>query len=272
MSKRAFGQEIPKFGLTRSVENRLSSEGVEFCEEVKITKVSLRKRIANNKWLNNSLEAVVATWIRFTYTTSTWDRRGFEELEECLAQGVPVIIVAWHQRVMMAPYLFDVSHGPICALTSSSRAGRLAGNVVKRFGLGTLAISSHDRDIGTTREVLRLVRRGVSIGLAADGPRGPARVCKQAPLAWACALDKRVFVVGFSARRVHAVPTWDKMWLPSPWTRGVMLCREWQGQTSRFPSETEAEELRLSLEAALDNVTDESDRLTGQTHQTEALS
>ncbi len=230
--------------------------------------MSLRKRIADSKWFNRGVEALVAGWIEFAYRTSTWDRVGFEDLEEVLQSGEPVVIVVWHQRLMMAPYLFPPSLGPICTLTSTSRAGRLAGHVVKRFGLGTIAMSSHKRNIALTREVLRLIRQGVSVGIAADGPRGPARIASTVPLLWAGAAKKRVFVVSFSARRVHSLPTWDRMWFPAWWTRGVFLCREWHGQISRFSDEEETERLRLSLQATLDAVTDDSDRATGRLAET----
>ena len=135
----------------------------------------MRKKIADSKWLNRSVEALLAGWIRAAYKSSKWERRGFDALEAALADGEPVIIILWHQRLMMAPYLFDPKLGPICTLTSSGRAGRLAGHVVERFGLGTLAMSSHTRHIALTRAVLAKMREGSSVGLAADGPRGPAR-------------------------------------------------------------------------------------------------
>lgn len=226
--------------------------------------MSFRKRIAGSKWFNRGVEAFLASWIRFAYKTSKWSSVGFEDMEDALRGGEPVIIVLWHQRLMMAPYLFDTSLGPICTLTSSSRAGRLASQIVKRFGLGTIAISSHMHRIALSREILGAIRQGVSVGMAADGPRGPARIATAAPLTWARAARKRVFVVSFSARRVHALPTWDQMWFPALWTRGVFYCREWSEQISRFPDEEETERLRLSLQAALNEVTDDTDRATGR--------
>ena len=137
--------------------------------------MSVRKKIADSKWLNRSVEALLAGWIRLAHGTSRWDRVGFEPMDAALAAGEPVIVVLWHQRLMMAPYLFDPKRGPICTLTSTGRAGRLAGQMVARFGLGTLAMKSHDRNLALTRQVLAQVKSGVSVGIAADGPRGPAR-------------------------------------------------------------------------------------------------
>ncbi|MEM7319222.1 MAG: DUF374 domain-containing protein [Pseudomonadota bacterium] len=226
--------------------------------------MTLRKRIADSDRVNRFAEAVLAGWIKLAYRTSTWERFGFEEMERALKNKEPAIIVFWHQRVMMAPYFLDLSCGPVCTLTSASRAGRLAGHIVNRFGLRTIAMSSHTRHIALTRKVMRLMRQGVSFGMAADGPRGPARIAKIAPVTWAQATGHKLFVVSFSARRVHTLGTWDKMWFPALWTRGVFICREWKEVMGRFADAAETERLRHSLQSALDQVTDEADRKAGR--------
>jgi lysophospholipid acyltransferase (LPLAT)-like uncharacterized protein len=165
---------------------------------------------------------------------------------------------------MMSPYLFDASLGRICTLTSAARAGRLAGQVQARFGFGTIAMSSNKRHVTLSREVLGRIRDGWSIGIATDGPKGPARVASTVPLVWARASGARIFVVAYSARRVIEVPTWDRMWLPAPWTRGVLMCREWPATVPRKAGEAEVESLRRQLESALNDVTDAADRAAGR--------
>ncbi|MEO9777595.1 MAG: DUF374 domain-containing protein [Sedimentitalea sp.] len=226
--------------------------------------MSLRKKIADSAWFNAAIEGVFAAYIRFAYRTSRWERQGFGAMDEVLAEGEPVIVALWHQRLMMAPYLFNLDLGKICSLTSAARAGRMAGQVQARFGFATIAMSSHMRHVTLSREVLGRMRDGWSIGIATDGPRGPARIASTVPLVWARTSGKRVFVVAFSARRVVAFPTWDKMWLPAPFTRGVLMCREWQEDVPRRPTEEETEALRQKLELALDAITDAADLAAGR--------
>ena len=226
--------------------------------------MSLRKRIADSDRFNRSVEHLLAGYIRFAYRTSTWQRSGFEAMDQALRNGEPVIVALWHQRLMMSPYLFDASLGKICTLTSGARAGRLAGQVQARFGFQTIAMSSHKRHIALSREVLGRIRDGFSIGIATDGPRGPARVASTVPLVWARASGKRIFVVSFSARRVITFPTWDRMMLPAPWTRGVLMCREWNETVPRKATGEQTEALRAGLEQALNEVTDASDRAVGR--------
>ena len=226
--------------------------------------MSLRKKIADSAWFNRAVEGAVAAWIRFAHDRSTWQRIGFEPMDAALRAGEPVIVALWHQRLMMSPWLFDASLGRICTLTSSARAGRLAGQVQARFGFDTIAMSSHRRHVALSREILGRIREGCSIGIATDGPRGPARVASTVPLVWARSSGCRVFVVSFSANRVLELPTWDRMWLPVPFSRGVLMCREWRESVPRRASAAQTERLRLSLQEALNAVTDASDRAAGR--------
>ena len=54
------------------------------------------------------------------------------------------------------------------------------------------------------------------------------------------------------------------MWFPGFWTRGAFRCREWVEPVTGYPDEAEMERLRQSLEAALNEVTDEADRAVGR--------
>jgi lysophospholipid acyltransferase (LPLAT)-like uncharacterized protein len=226
--------------------------------------LSLRKKIADSPRVNRFVEGLFAAYVSFAYRTSRWERSGFEEMDACVARGEPVIFVLWHQRLIMAPYLFDTSLGRICALTSAARAGRLAGQILVRLGFETIPMSSHKRHVALSREVLRRTKEGCSIGIAADGPRGPARISSGVPITWARMTGCRVFTVAFAERRVLKLPTWDKQMLPLPFSRGVLFCQEWESHVPKKPSEEEAEALRLNLQSALDAVTDLADRAVGQ--------
>jgi hypothetical protein len=223
--------------------------------------VSLRKKIADSAWFNNSVEGLITSYVRFAHRTSRWERSGFEAMDDCVRNGEPVIFVLWHQRLIMAPYLFDTSLGRICALTSAARAGRLAGQILVRLGFDTIPMSSHKRHVALSREVLRLINQGTSIGIAADGPRGPARISSTVPLVWARLTGCRVFTVAFAEKRVFRLPTWDEQMLPAPWSRGVLICREWNGTVPKRPDDTELETLRLDLQDALNRITDEADEM-----------
>lgn len=226
--------------------------------------MNLRKKLADSPRVQKFVARRIAALVRRAYQRSSWQRIGFEPMEESLRQGEPVIVVLWHQRLMMSPYLFPIELGRIFTLTSAARAGRMAGLFQTQFGMETVAMSSRKRHVAMSREILGKIREGYSIGIAADGPRGPARTCSTTPLVWARSSQKRVFVVTFSTHKVIELPTWDRMWIPKAKSKGVLMCREWQGQVPRKLTSEDEERLRAELEKALEDLRIEADQMVGR--------
>ena len=223
--------------------------------------VSLRKKIADSARFQGFVADRIAALVRRAYAKSNWQRIGFEPVEESLRQNEPVIVVLWHQRLMMSPYLFPTELGAIFTLTSEGRAGRLAGLFQTRFGMETVAMSNRKRHVAMSREILGRMREGYSIGIAADGPRGPARICSTVPIVWARSSGKRVFVVTFSANKVWEIGTWDRMWIPRKRSEGVLMCREWEKGVPRKGTDEVFEDLRLDLQESLNALSEEADAL-----------
>lgn len=227
--------------------------------------MSLRKKLADNESVLNWFARRIAGYIRLVHKTSRWTRIGFEPMDAVLDSGEPVIIVLWHQRLTMTPYFFPVDKFPICSLTSAARAGSMVGRVQTEFNFQTIAMSSHTRHVALSRKVLGKLKEGVTIGIAADGPRGPARVCSAVPLMWARTSGKRVFCVTYSAKHGTETGMWDRLLLPRPKTEGVYICREWTRTVPRKASAEEIEDLRLDLQQTLNDISREADEMMGRT-------
>ncbi|WP_425045004.1 lysophospholipid acyltransferase family protein [Primorskyibacter sp. S87] len=227
--------------------------------------MSLRKKIANSETFLNWVARRVAGYIRMVHRNTHWQRVGYEELDALAESGEPVIVVLWHQRLAQSPYFFPLDKASICSITSAARAGSMVGRVQMLFGMDTIAMSSHKRHVALSREVLGKMKQGISIGIAADGPRGPERISSTVPLIWARASGKRVFGITYSARHASEMSSWDRLLLPRPWrNEGVFLCREWTETVPRKATEEQIEDLRLSLEKHMNDITAEADRMVGR--------
>ncbi len=229
--------------------------------------MSLRKKLADSPRVQSFVAGLIERYVRRAFRRSKWDRIGFEPLEASLRANEPVIVVLWHQRLMMSPYLFPTNLGKIFSLTSEARAGQLAGLFQTKFGFETVAMSTNRRHVAMSREILGKMREGYSIGIAADGPSGPARVCSTVPLVWARSSGKRVFVVTFSANNVRKLYTWDKMWVPRAGSNGVLMCKEWTTPVPHKMTADQEEALRVDLERALNALSEEADGLVGNLAQ-----
>ncbi|WP_146346119.1 lysophospholipid acyltransferase family protein [Falsiphaeobacter marinintestinus] len=228
--------------------------------------MNLRKKLADSDTVLNWFARRFAGYIRKVHKNTAWQRIGYEELDALVDSGEPVILVLWHQRLVQSPYLFPLDKGRVCTITSAARAGSMVGRVQMLFGMDTIAMSSHKRHVALSREVLGKMKQGISIGIAADGPRGPERVLSTVPLVWARTSGKRVFGITYSVRHAREAGTWDHMLLPrARRNEGVLLCREWTDPVPRKASPEDFEVLRQSLEDHMNQITAEADEMMGRT-------
>jgi len=225
--------------------------------------MSLRKRIADSPSVNNGVARILAGYIRLVRRTSQWRFIGFEQMDVMLKEHDAIICTLWHDRLTMSPYLFDTKKNPICTLTSEGRAGKLVGIIQTRFGFATLPMNSHKRHVALSRAVLGQIKKGSSIGIAIDGPRGPAREAKTFPLVWARSTGKPIMMIAYSVKHAGHLKAWDKMLLPRLFTKGVFMCRPFSQPVPRKMTDDEMEALRQQLQREMDALTAEADRLAG---------
>lgn len=207
--------------------------------------------------------ALIAAYARFCRLTTRWTVIEDPALAEARARG-PVILVFWHSRSAMASATLPRRVLPVLNLFARNRDGRISAGVQRRMGLRPIGLSGNEANRTATRLVLNAVaREDHSIGLPGDGHRGPARILQDAPLDWARATGRPVFVLANSVRRQRRLPGWDRLLFPLPFGRGAVVLRRWQGEVPGRNDAAALEEARRSLTAALDAATAEADALVG---------
>ncbi|RMA40650.1 lysophospholipid acyltransferase family protein [Rhodophyticola porphyridii] len=231
--------------------------------------MSLRKRIADAPRTNRAVAALFGGYMRFVRASSRRNEDGWEAVSRALDSHGAVLIVCWHQRLMLTPWMFDLTQAPCRSLTSDGRAGRLVGWIHRAFGYETMPMKRGLLGAGAIREVLRGLQNGISIGISPDGPQGPPRVAKVTPIQWARATQIPVFVFTFSARRYLTWPTWDRLMFPMPFTRLELMWRQWDRVVPRRVSADQAEALAADLGRFMNAVSAECDARAG--HDTPQL-
>lgn len=221
--------------------------------------MSLRRRIESSGLLVGLIARIMAGWLRLCDATTRWDRRGWDDLHAALAAG-PVVLILWHECSAYGMKHWPARRGPLTSLTDASPAGRVSGAVQARLGLRPIVMAARASNRAASREVMKRMAAGVSIGLTGDGPAGPARVLKDAGLDWARATGAPVFLYAFACARQRRLRTWDRMIWPRPFTRGVTIYRRWDGSLPRRAAGAEIAAARDSIAAALTALTEEAAR------------
>jgi len=224
--------------------------------------LTLNKRIVASPRLSALLAGLlgrlIAGWVRLCHATTRWERRGDAELLHALAQG-PVILVLWHESSLMGPRHWPIRRARLSTLRDTSPIGMVSGAVQTRFGLEPVAMTAKGGNRSASRAVMRRLQEGSSIGMTGDGPLGPARVMKSAPLDWARATGVPVFLYAYAMKRHRRVKSWDKMVMPLPFTSGVSVYRRWDADVPRRADAAQVAALAADMGRKLDAVTQEAD-------------
>ena len=223
----------------------------------------LRTSLANSSRVNRAVAGLFAKWSGLVRATSHVEEDGWDKAAAALEEHGAIIIVCWHQRLMMTPYMFDLEKAPCRSLTSNARAGRLVGWIHRHFGYETMPMPKGVLGAAEMRAVLKGLKQGISIGVSPDGPRGPAREAKLTPIQWARVSQVPVVNFTFSAKRYVTWPTWDRLMFPLPFTRIALTWRIWDQSVPERMSEEDANAMARKLQVFMDDCALEADKMVG---------
>jgi len=179
--------------------------------------------------------------------------------EDIFSGKTPTIVACWHGRMFYLPFLFR-NLEKACLLVSPSEDGEILHRVARRFGYRTVRGSSYQRGTEAFRELVQMVRDGYSIGMIADGSRGPRQEAQMGSLRLAKLTGAPILPVALGLRWKKEFGSWDHFLLPLPFSRIVVS----YGKPIRVSPEDDKETLeekRNELQNELNRITQEADLL-----------
>jgi lysophospholipid acyltransferase (LPLAT)-like uncharacterized protein len=217
------------------------------------------------------LAAIAAGYLRLVARTSRWQVECDPEARRILDAGEPFILLFWHQRIaMMSPGWQVLApktvHRSPNMIISASKDGAFIAGVVKHFDIRYVKGSTKKGGAEALRLGVKYLRskdpRDNLVGITPDGPRGPSRRLQMGTVQLARLSGASVIVSGYSCRRHKLARSWDKFFIPLPFTRGIT---RWGTpiKVARNLDEDGLEAARLQLETALNDLTDTLDKECG---------
>jgi len=175
---------------------------------------------------------------------------------ERIEQTPQYILTFWHRQLI--PLL---GRGrwkrPITVMISRSKDGQLIADVVLRYGIEAARGSSSRGGSSALRGLLREAREGKNIVFTPDGPRGPVHVLKDGVIFAAQASQLPIMPVAFAAKRVTLLRSWDRMIIPKPFSRGVIV----YGEPVVVPRDGDPETWRARVETILNELSANAEQL-----------
>lgn len=147
--------------------------------------------------------------------------RGLEEAGPYMRRS-PWLLASWHGRLIV--YFMGPRKGKPAAMASRSRDGYLASLLQETGGYRVFRGSSRKGGKEALAQMEQYMRDEKRSGmLSVDGPTGPRHVVKPGAAKLAAALHYPIIPMSFSARRHKTMGSWDRLMIPYPFTRCVLI-------------------------------------------------
>ncbi|MCP4923394.1 MAG: lysophospholipid acyltransferase family protein [bacterium] len=216
--------------------------------------MTIWKRLRSRSWFVRFVAWSVWQCVRFVYGTNRWTIEGEDIPEAYHRQGKPFILAFWHSRLMIACYSWD-KEVPIHMIISEHADGKIISFAVGHYGIKTIAGSKTRRGAKALRKSIAALRRGDSIGITPDGPRGPREEVSEGICQIARLGKCDIIPLGCATSRHLRLGTWDRFFLSLPFGRGAFV---W-GEPLSYGGDIDI--LREQVKKGLDNVTHRAESL-----------
>lgn len=230
----------------------------------------LLKRFLQSEPFRAFLYFVLANYVRLIKRTTRWSVVGGDIPRRFWTEKQGMICAFWHGRNAIMPVAWDVSH-PLHMLASQHRDGDITENVLGKLGIKAIRGSTGNPakakmakgGASALRSMARLVQSGESIAITPDGPRGPRMRAGEGIVAIARFTGAPVITCGVATRHGILLNTWDRLFLPLPFSHGTIV---FGGPifVSRDAVSDDLESARQAIEAEITRATQEADRLSGR--------
>ncbi|MBF0167202.1 MAG: lysophospholipid acyltransferase family protein [Alphaproteobacteria bacterium] len=221
----------------------------------------VRKSVLRSDTVRGLACWLAAKYIRLIFKTQKVEVENAQLSELHWNQGKPFILVFWHGRLLMMPYIWRRDHS-IHMLVSQHRDGLLIARTMAYFGISTIAGSSTRGAGPALRAIMKKLKEGSCIGLTPDGPKGPRMRSTDGIINIARLSGAPIIPATYSASPCSYMNSWDRFQVPRPFGRGIFIWGE-PIEVPRDADEAEVKRLNLLLEERLNDLTARADRHVG---------
>ena len=196
------------------------------------------RRLIRHPVAQAAFARLLGLYLSAVYRTTRWTLLGEEHIRAALlrpeagGRAQAAIAAFWHESLPMMPMLWLSARRRVPemapmrghVLVSRHRDGRFIGAVVRRFRLELVHASSSRGGASGLRAMLRVLASGDMVVVTPDGPRGPRRVAAPGVAQLAALSGRPVLPCAARSTRQRVLGSWDRMRLPLPFGRGVLVC------------------------------------------------
>ena len=201
------------------------------------------KRLTKTNIGKSILAPIIAATIKLLALSIKWKILNKENKLKAFENNEPIIVVFWHERIAVMSKIWPMEK-PLAMLQSPHSDGQLIAKAINHIGFQTVWGSTNRNAVGGIIGLIKKAKKGVSIGITPDGPRGPALECSQGPVAVAKISGLKIVPIAWSSSSFWRLKNWDRALVPKPFSKGIWV---W-GKPITVPKNCSKEEIRIYTE------------------------
>jgi len=232
----------------------------------------MAKKLLGNSFVQFLIGRAIGGYMLFVGVTTRWtcvNRAAIEPFWR--PDGGKLIGCIWHGRFSLVHKMWSFKPGVPKAkmLISMSREGGIVAHTSRTVGAEVIRGSAAK---GTQRkggvEAMRAMARHIDGGgvicMTPDGPRGPRMRVKRGPVQLAKLAGAPLIAVTWAtSNRIVFNKSWDHFVFPLPFGRGALIWGDPIAPPAMDASDAEIETVRRKLEAEMNRIAAEADRIAG---------
>ncbi len=225
-----------------------------------------RKRVLRSGPVQALAAVLIAGYARLVWASARVEVVGESPAKNFWDQGKPVIVALWHGRLFLMPFLFPsyVRGGVgVSALISAHRDGRLITRSASYWGITSVSGSSTRGGAAALREMLHRGKKGETLFITPDGPRGPRMHLGEGTAAMARLSGLPLVPVAISSSRGKCARSWDRFLIPGLFSKIVIVWGT-PAYLAFKADEGDQQAFRHKVEEQLRVVQNEADRRAGR--------
>ncbi len=143
-------------------------------------------------------------------------------LDRLASNGGKIIYAFFHGD--MVPLLDIYRNSGLLIPVSESRDGEIMARLLKNFGFDVVRGSSKRKGHKALLELISGMKRGKTVAISVDGPRGPLHEVKPGVVFLAGLSRAPIIPVAVSAKRFRLLEkSWDRLLIPAPFSEVMVL-------------------------------------------------
>jgi lysophospholipid acyltransferase (LPLAT)-like uncharacterized protein len=228
--------------------------------DIKTKFKQLLRKITYSWLFQEMISLLIVSYMKLVFVSSKKIWINHEIILEAAKNKRPLIISFWHNRLMMTPFLTQKPKKlypdyNFMTLASKHGDGKFVGLVMEKFGLISILGSTQDGrkssrgiDFSSLKQIFAGLKKGYSLGITPDGPRGPNQKINGELINIARISGAEILTISCSSSHFIQFNTWDKFKIPLPFSKLCFYFDESPIYVAKNVSEEEMEKIKITVE------------------------